>query len=76
MSSEHEDMDSTQKIKRIDLSENKLIPVVCSWCKKIYKIAGWKILQGKQTGVSHGICPECLEKFEKEMKESSAKQKK
>ena len=65
---EHDNMDSTQKIPRIGISEKKLIPIVCSWCKKIYKLSEWQVNIDKETGVSHGICDECLKKFEMENK--------
>ncbi len=68
MSGEHDNQDSTQKIPRMEFPEKKLIPVVCSWCKKIYKLSSWQVSQSKRTGVSHGICPECLAKFEMEQK--------
>ncbi|HOK03629.1 MAG TPA: hypothetical protein P5105_00945 [Victivallales bacterium] len=60
--------DSTQKIPRLKKPEKKLIPIVCSWCKKIYKLSEWNVEHNKKTGISHGICEECLKKFEREQK--------
>ncbi|HPN84137.1 MAG TPA: hypothetical protein PK821_02265 [Victivallales bacterium] len=58
---------STQKIPRINAPLKKNIPVVCSWCKTIYKISEWSVDQGKRTGVSHGVCPKCLAQLEAKM---------
>ena len=40
----------------------KSIPIVCAWCNKIYHIKAWQVDEGKETAVSHGICPECEKK--------------
>jgi len=40
----------------------KTIPIVCSWCNKIYHIQEWNVEGGRRTGVSHGMCPECEKK--------------
>ena len=45
----------------------KTIPIVCSWCGKIYHIKKWTIEPGKPTGVSHGMCPKCAEKQKNEL---------
>ena len=63
-----DNVDSTQKIPRLNKPEKKIIPMICSWCKKIYKLSEWEVNQNKETGVSHGICDECLKKFERENK--------
>ena len=47
----------------------KTIPIVCSWCNKIYHMKQWQVEKGKRTGVSHGMCRDCekkqLEELEK-----------
>lgn len=64
MKDEEDNLDSTQKIPRLKKPKKKLIPIVCSWCNKIYKVSEWQVDVDKKTGVSHGICDECLKKFE------------
>ncbi len=44
----------------------RTVPVICSVCGKIYHLKHWKATEGKETAVSHGMCPEC----EKKQKES------
>jgi hypothetical protein len=58
----NDEMDRTQRLSR-DLLPKKTIPLICSWCNKIYRIEQWKFEENQRTGVSHGICPECLEKM-------------
>ena len=41
-----------------------IIKIICSYCKKNM---GQKDGEG-QTGISHGICDECLEKVREEIK--------
>jgi uncharacterized protein YlaI len=45
----------------------KTIPIICAWCNKIYHIQEWKVEEGKRTGVSHGMCPECEHKQNAEL---------
>lgn len=52
-------MDRTQKLDK-DFIPKKTIPLVCSWCNRIYRIEQWKFQENERTGVSHGICPDCL----------------
>ncbi|OGV51962.1 MAG: hypothetical protein A2X49_08835 [Lentisphaerae bacterium GWF2_52_8] len=56
-----DDLDRTQKIERMTRNV-QTIPLVCSWCKKIYRLEKHEYEHNKMTGVSHGICPECLQK--------------
>jgi len=56
------DMDRTQRLSR-EMLPKKTIPLICSWCNKIYRIEKWQFEENQRTGVSHGICPECLEKM-------------
>jgi prepilin signal peptidase PulO-like enzyme (type II secretory pathway) len=61
---ESKDDSNTQKISRAGLkSEIKLIPIVCPWCKTIFRLSKWEIGQDKKIGVSHGLCPKCAEKI-------------
>ena len=50
----------------------KTIPVVCSWCNKIYHIKQWQVDKGKRTGASHGMCPECEKKQLEELDKLNA----
>ena len=65
-----DEMDRTQKLSRDDIPL-KTIPLVCSWCGSIYSIEKWKFEENQRTGVSHGICPECLERMGGELNEQS-----
>jgi hypothetical protein len=58
-------MDKTQKLKRP--LTRKSIPMICSWCNKLYHIQEYEVGSDKKTGVSHGICPECMKKQEKDL---------
>ncbi len=57
-------MDTKTQLIKVDKksSEKKRIPIVCSWCNKIYAISNWKVEYGHETQVSHGLCPECFKK--------------
>ena len=59
------DLNRTQKLNVDELL--KTIPVICSWCNKIYHIKQWDVDEGKSTGVSHGMCPDCELKQMKEL---------
>ncbi len=37
----------------------KSIPVICSWCNKIYHIKQWQAGKGEETIASHGMCYAC-----------------
>lgn len=50
----------TRKIKIGHDEETKCIPLICSWCNKIYRISQWKIRKDVKTNVSHGMCPACI----------------
>ena len=56
----------TQKITKMGLDEIKTIPVVCPWCNQIFKLSRWQTEANKKIGISHGICPECFKKLQKE----------
>ncbi len=51
----------------------KSIPIVCAWCNQIYHIKAWQVDEGKETAVSHGICPECEKKQQTELEGFSKK---
>ncbi|MBN1863317.1 MAG: hypothetical protein JW808_00295 [Victivallales bacterium] len=69
-----DDFDRTQEFDVDDMV--KTIPVICSWCNKIYHIKQWTVDSGKQTGVSHGMCSECQKKQEEKLNEMLCKEKK
>jgi hypothetical protein len=52
---------------------DKIVPVACSWCDKIYYLKKWKMEEGKSTGMLRGVCPECEEKQKLEEEEEKAK---
>ena len=52
----------TETLRMPKQKEVKKIPVICSWCNKMYKIVNWKVEFGKKTAVTHGICRDCLRK--------------
>ncbi|MBN1863318.1 MAG: hypothetical protein JW808_00300 [Victivallales bacterium] len=45
----------------------KTIPIACSWCNKIYHLKHWQIEEGRKSGISHGMCPDCVKKQEEEL---------
>ena len=45
----------------------KTIPIVCSWCGRIYHIKQWLIKPGYPTGISHGMCSRCEKKQKNEL---------
>ena len=52
-----------KKTKELNIDQmSKTIPIVCSWCDKIYHLKEWQVEKGNRTGVSHGMCPECAQK--------------
>ena len=57
--------DMTQVMPKISLDEIKIIPIICPWCNRLYKVTKWQVSQNKRTGVSHGICPQCYKKMKK-----------
>lgn len=64
-------MGRTQKLSR-DAIPTKTIPLVCSWCNKIYRIERWQFQENQRTGVSHGICPDCLASMHGQLGEEEA----
>jgi hypothetical protein len=62
-----EEFERTSEVNVDDIV--KTIPIVCSWCDKIYHIKLWTVKPGKPTGVSHGMCPECAKKQQVELEE-------
>lgn len=62
-------MDKYEKTLRMINNGNKeikSIPIICSWCDKIFKISEWEISYNQKAGVSRGVCPECQEKQDQE----------
>jgi hypothetical protein len=62
-----------QIVSRLSYLENFLH--VCAWCRKIQHQDVWLSLEEhfqQRTGgeVSHGICPQCAERFKKEIERS------
>jgi hypothetical protein len=58
-----------KKTKELNIDEmSKTIPIVCSWCNKIYHLKEWQVEKGRRTGVSHGMCPECERKQQEELR--------
>ena len=55
-----DDFDRTQQLNLDDMV--KSVPVICSWCNKIYHIKQWQAEEGQETIASHGMCPECEKK--------------
>ena len=66
----NKDVDNTMtmKLPRVEFSL-KSVPKVCSWCNTLYSIEDWDVNENKRTGVSHGICPNCFEKMEGDLKD-------
>jgi len=57
-----------ERTREVDVDDIvKTIPVVCSWCNKIYHIKQWSVAAGSPTGITHGICPDCEEKQQIEL---------
>ena len=54
----------------------KTIPIACSWCDKIYHIKQWQLAKGQKSGISHGMCPKCEKKQEKELEKLNADKRK
>ncbi len=61
-------MDTHTRIIKVDKTkpEHKRIPVLCSWCNKIYAISDWKVEYGHVTHISHGLCPDCFKNLMKD----------
>ncbi|NOY74450.1 MAG: hypothetical protein GXP32_01495 [Kiritimatiellaeota bacterium] len=58
-----------KKTKEFNIDQmSKTIPIVCSWCNKIYHLKEWQVEKGRRTGVSHGMCPECEQKQKEELR--------
>ncbi len=66
----NKDVDNTMtmKLPRVDFSL-KSVPKICSWCNALYCIEDWDVNESKKTGVSHGICSNCFEKMEGDLKD-------
>lgn len=42
-----------------------LVAVACAWCQRVRTSSGWEQAETAELnspGVTHGICPECLER--------------
>ena len=63
-----DEMDRTQRLSK-DSIPTRTIPLVCSWCNNIYRIEQWEFQENQRTGVSHGICPVCLERMSRQLGE-------
>ena len=61
-------MDKTVKIKRMT-KEARTVPIVCSWCERLIRLAVWDIDEGSFAGTSHGICEDCHDGKMKEYEE-------
>jgi hypothetical protein len=48
------------------ISTNSLMEIICAWCTKHL---GWT----SGEGVTHGICPDCLKKQDRELEEMKRK---
>lgn len=58
-----------KKTKELNIDQmSKTIPIVCSWCEKIYHLKEWRVERGRRTGVSHGMCQECEQKQKEELR--------
>lgn len=62
-------LERTLRIDSESKKEVKNIPIVCTWCNKVFKISHWEIAKNQKAGVSHGMCPECRQKHDKELAE-------
>ena len=61
--------DEFNRTQQLDIDDLvKSIPVICSWCNKIYHIKQWEVENGKRTGASHGMCPDCEKKQLEELR--------
>ncbi|OGV54420.1 MAG: hypothetical protein A2017_03840 [Lentisphaerae bacterium GWF2_44_16] len=67
-------MDKTQKIKMPMTA--KTIPMICSWCKKLYDYKTWQVDESRRTGVSHGMCQDCLNKQNAKIHDPESRQNK
>ena len=68
MEKEKENKGKRLKTEIIDVSKlTRTIPVACSWCNKIYHLKHWQIEEGRRSGISHGMCPDCEKKQVKEL---------
>ena len=62
-------MQTFKKTKELNIDQmSKTIPIVCSWCNKVYHLKEWQVDKGIRTGVSHGMCPECEQKQTDELR--------
>jgi len=49
--------------EQIDISDmDKIVPVVCSWCNKIYYLKKRRLEDGQTTAILRGVCHECEKK--------------
>ncbi len=60
------DLFKTRVITEADMSR-KSVPIVCAGCNKVFKIEIKNVSDSQKTGVSHGYCPECLEKMHNDL---------
>ena len=56
-------VDEFTKTVKIDYQQLKSIPRCCSWSNTIFEIDEWDVADGRKVGVSHGLCPKCLQKL-------------
>ncbi len=60
-------MKTTEKIQRSSLPEMKVMPVICSWCRKLCDFKEIKIPENRKTTPSYGICEACVRKVRKKI---------
>jgi hypothetical protein len=58
--------DEILKLKQLSMVPKEMVPTYCAWCKIHMSGPDTKDYEH----ASHGICPECFEKFEREYKQS------
>ncbi len=63
--------DKTTRIPRSKdgAEETRLIPIICPWCNKLFRIEKWKIKEGRKSGSSHGLCDKCYAKMREDEEE-------
>ena len=60
-------MRTTEKISRSSLVEIKVMPVICSWCRKVCDFKKIRIPEKTRTSPSFGICEACARKIRKKI---------
>jgi len=67
-------MDPMQKTQKLDgpLKYQKSVPSVCTNCSKVYSINKLYAEDGKQVGITHGLCEACFESIQNGTSEAEA----